>query len=240
MIPPLLYHNNATKAAVAAAEAPPAAAEVAAVTTEQCLLSPLVGISQIFVVNNALSGAIILAGIAVYSREAAAHTLLGSSIGCATGVIMGADPAAICDGLWGFNPALTSLAISVFFTPTVGMHALSVGGAGASTVLASGMGPAFGVLGAPAGTLPFCLTAAACYKLNVRCPNPSPNRTAAIFSPDRLASHLSDGPFGCFVQESLPSVVPALNPHSPEVNRRDTAAALAAAAEKPLAEDKEE
>ena len=196
MIPPLLYHNNATKAAVAAGEVPPAAAaEVAAVTTEQCLLSPLVGISQIFVVNNALSGAIILAGIAVYSREAAAHTLLGSSIGCATGVIMGADPAAICDGLWGFNPALTSLAISVFFTPTVGMHALSVGGAGASTVLASGMGPAFGVLGAPAGTLPFCLTAAACYKLNVRCP--SPNRTAAIFSP---VWHLilSDGLFGCF------------------------------------------
>lgn len=239
MIPPLLYHNNATKAVEAAAgEAPPAAAEVAAVTTEQWLLSPLVGISQIFVVNSALSGAIILAGIAVYSREAAAHTLLGSSIGCATGVIMGADPAAICDGLWGFNPALTSLAISVFFTPTVGMHALSVGGAGASTVLASGMGPAFGVLGAPAGTLPFCLTAAACYKLNVRCP--SPNRTAAIFSLTVWHLILSDRLFGCFVQESLPSVVPALNPHSPEVNRRDTAAALAAAAEKLPAEGKEE
>ena len=35
-------------------------------------------------------------------------------------------------------------------------------------------------------------------------------------------------------------MVPALNPHSPEENRRDTAAALAAAAEKLSAEGKEE
>eukprot|EP01043_Picozoa_sp_COSAG02_P040195 COSAG02_NODE_3232_length_7136_cov_264.805741_7_plen_147_part_00 len=132
-------------------------------------LSPLVGISQIFVVQNALSGALILGGIAVYSKEAAAHTLLGSSIGVATGVVMGADPSAITAGLWGFNPALTSLAVSVFFTPScasrqndhredmysfclrcgscavaAGMYCLSAGGAGATSVLAAGIGPIFG------------------------------------------------------------------------------------------------
>ncbi len=93
-------------------------ASEAAVTAVDWALSPLVGISQIFVVQNALSGALILGGIAVYSKEAAAHTLLGSSIGVATGVVMGADPSAITAGLWGFNPALTSLAVSVFFTPS--------------------------------------------------------------------------------------------------------------------------
>ena len=90
----------------------------AAVTAVDWALSPLVGISQIFVVENAISGALILGGIAVYSKEAAAHTFLGSSIGVATGVVMGADPSAITAGLWGFNPALTSLAVSVFFTPS--------------------------------------------------------------------------------------------------------------------------
>jgi urea transporter len=60
----------------------------AAVTAVDWALSPLVGISQIFVVQNALSGALILGGIAVYSKEAAAHTLLGSSIG--------APPARTC------------------------------------------------------------------------------------------------------------------------------------------------
>ena len=59
------------------------------------IASPLVGISQIFVVESAISGAIILAGIAVYSRECAAHTLLGSSIGIATGYVLGADPSAL-------------------------------------------------------------------------------------------------------------------------------------------------
>ena len=88
------------------------------VTAQDWALSPLVGISQIFVVESAISGALILAGIAVYSKEAAAHTLLGSTIGVATGVAMGADPSAITAGLWGFNPALTSLAVSVFFTPS--------------------------------------------------------------------------------------------------------------------------
>ena len=46
----------------------------AAVTAVDWALSPLVGISQIFVVENAVSGALILGGIAVYSKEAATHT----------------------------------------------------------------------------------------------------------------------------------------------------------------------
>jgi urea transporter len=141
VLPPLLYHKPfsqpppADAPAVIAAPCPttlltisaPRAhlcagcarqAAEAAVTAVDWALSPLVGISQIFVVQNALSGALILGGIAVYSKEAAAHTLLGSSIGVATGVAMGADPSAITAGLWGFNPALTSLAVSVFFTPS--------------------------------------------------------------------------------------------------------------------------
>ena len=45
----------------------------------------------------------------------AAHTLLGSAIGCGVGVAMGAPASEITAGLWGFNSCLTSLAVSVFF-----------------------------------------------------------------------------------------------------------------------------
>ena len=70
-------------------------------------------------------------------------------------------------GLWGFNPALTALAISVFFVPAAPSYALATGGAAATAVLFGGakvaMGGAFGV---PALTLPFCAVAAGCHLLS--------------------------------------------------------------------------
>jgi urea transporter len=190
-LPALLYvqpFNKPTAADSSSADTAAAVvAEVAATqpTTAEWITSPLVGISQIFVVESALSGALILAGIAVYSRECAAHTLLGSSVGIATGVALGVDPSALTAGLWSYNPALTSLAVSVFFVPSPATLALSVGGAATTTALASGLGPVFGTFGSPALTLPFCLGVSGCYML----------------------------------RDSIPAIVPAANPHSPEINR---------------------
>jgi urea transporter len=157
---------------------------VAAISSIDWLCAPLVGVSQIFVVQSPLSGGIILAGIATYSRGCAAHTLLGSSVGIMTGLAMGAPPDALCAGLWSFNPALTSLAVSVFFVSSPATMALSIGGAATTTVLAAGIGPVFGAFGSPALTLPFCLGVSACYML----------------------------------QDSVPALQPAANPHSPEMN----------------------
>ena len=81
------------------------------------MCAPLVGVSQIFVVNDALSGAAILAAIALYSPQCAAHTLMGSAVGMGTALACGAPAAEIGMGLWGFNSALTALAVSVFFVP---------------------------------------------------------------------------------------------------------------------------
>ena len=39
--------------------------------------------------------------------------------------------------------------VSVFFVPSLGAHALSVGGAAATAVLAAGLGPVFGAAGSP-------------------------------------------------------------------------------------------
>ena len=51
--------------------------------------APLVGISQIFVVNDAVAGGMILGAIGLYSPAAAAHTLLGSSVGVGTALALG-------------------------------------------------------------------------------------------------------------------------------------------------------
>ena len=81
-------------------------------------LSPLVGVSQIFVVNSPWAGAMMLAAIGHYSKGCAAHTLAGSCVGVATAAADVAPAGEIAMGLWGFNPALTSLAVSVFFVNT--------------------------------------------------------------------------------------------------------------------------
>lgn len=185
-LPALLYAKPFLAAAEVSGDGGATLAETAdvALTQADWLCAPLVGISQIFVVENAVSGALVLGGIAAYSRGCAAHTLLGSSVGIATGLAMGAPSAELVAGLWSFNPALTSLAVSVFFVHSPAVMALSMGGAAATTVLAAGLGPVFGSFGSPALTLPFCLGVSACYMLG----------------------------------SSVAGVVPAGNPHSPELN----------------------
>ena len=125
------------------AEAAPPPAEVP-LTAVEWACAPLVGVSQIFVVNSPLSGALLLGGIGYYSPGCAAHTLLGSVVGVATAVGMGAPASEIGMGLWGFNPALTALAVSVFFVPSPQSYALAAGGAAATTAVFGGLKTAFG------------------------------------------------------------------------------------------------
>lgn len=130
------------------------------------LHAPFKGISQIFVVDSSLSGAIILSGIALYSPGLAGHAILGSCIGAVSGVIMGADAMSeIGIGLWGFNSALTSLGVGVFFCPTKRAVALSAGGAAATAVLFGALKTVFGGFDAPCLTLPFCIAMSGCYLL---------------------------------------------------------------------------
>ena len=165
-----LSFNIATLSALTAlrplAGAAPADPSVA-ISAMEYALSPLVGVSQIFVVNDPICGALLLGGIGMYSPACALHTLGGSVIGVATAVALGAAPTEIGMGLWGFNPALTSLAVSVFFVPGAASYALATGGAAATAVLFGGAKVAMGTaLGVPALTLPFCATASACYLLH--------------------------------------------------------------------------
>jgi urea transporter len=150
------------------------AAEQAAIipsySTMDLLLSPLTGISQIFVVQSALSGGIIVGGIAMYSPGLAAHAVVGSTIGAVAGAMAGVDTSELTIGLWGFNSALTSMAVGVFFVHSAPSMVLSAGGAAATAAVFGAIKTVFGAYGAPSLTLPFCVTMSACYMLRDSVP----------------------------------------------------------------------
>lgn len=155
------------------------------------LSSPLTGLSQIFVVQSAWTGAGIVAAIASYSPGLALHAILGSTVGSMMGSLVYNVPIAdIAAGLWGYNAALTSLGVGVFFVPSNRTNVLSITGAIATSVVFGAMQPVF--TSTPCLTLPFCITMSACWLLGT----PISQQATAV----------------------IPGLILAPNPHSPEKN----------------------
>ncbi|KAL3787022.1 hypothetical protein HJC23_010639 [Cyclotella cryptica] len=134
------------------------------------ILSPLAGISQIFVVQSHWTGLGMVAAIGMYSPKLAWHALGGSVTGCMVGMMLGADMSEVAMGLYGYNSALTSMAVGTFFVDSRHARVLSFAGAAASAVLFGAMKTTFGALGVPCLTLPFCTVATACYLLEGQIP----------------------------------------------------------------------
>ncbi|MGH7261879.1 MAG: urea transporter, partial [Nitrospiraceae bacterium] len=73
------------------------------------------GIAEIFFQDNWVTGVIILIGIAINTRIGAGMALLGSTLAVGVGVFYGAHDEAIRDGLFGYNAALTAMALGGLF-----------------------------------------------------------------------------------------------------------------------------
>lgn len=84
---------------------------------EEILLASLRGVSQVFLIDNAATGALILFGVALYSRIAAVAALLGSFLALGVGFGLGVSRAEIFSGLMGYNSVLTAVAATVFISP---------------------------------------------------------------------------------------------------------------------------
>lgn len=72
-------------------------------------------IGQIFFQDNWISGYLIVIGIAIHSRLAAGMALVGAVLAALVAVVFGGPEGAIRDGLFGYNAALTALALGGFF-----------------------------------------------------------------------------------------------------------------------------
>lgn len=117
------------------------------------------GIGQIFFQSSMISGLFFLAGLLVASRRTAILALAGSMAGLCIAWAMGAAEPAIRDGAYGFNSALTAIALgSVFLPPNARTIMFAIGGAMVAPFVTAAAAAALGPLGMPAMTMPFVLT----------------------------------------------------------------------------------
>ena len=72
-------------------------------------------IGQIFFQDNWITGYLIVIGIAVNSRISAGMALVGAAGAALVAVLFGGPEGAIRDGLFGYNAALTAIALGGFF-----------------------------------------------------------------------------------------------------------------------------
>lgn len=73
------------------------------------------GISEIFFQDNWMTGIIILLAIAVNTRLGALMALMGTTLAAGSAIFYGAHEEAIRDGLFGYNAALTAMALGGVF-----------------------------------------------------------------------------------------------------------------------------
>ncbi|MCM1093940.1 MAG: urea transporter [Lachnospiraceae bacterium] len=119
----------------------------------------LKGISQVFLINSWLTGALFLIGLAICSRRAAIWAAAASAIALATAIAFKADPADIANGLFGYSPVLTGIAIGCVFASHNTKSAIWALAAIIATVFVqAGMNSLLSPLGIPSLTGPFCLT----------------------------------------------------------------------------------
>ncbi|MBN9018174.1 MAG: urea transporter [Rhizobiales bacterium] len=116
-------------------------------------------IGQVYLLGSEISGAIILVGIFIASVPAGIAAAIGSLIALIVSIGMGADPAIVSQGLYGFSPVLTAMAVGVIFLKTSPRVAIYAALATVVTVFVQG---ALDVMVSPAGipsfTAPYVLT----------------------------------------------------------------------------------
>lgn len=71
--------------------------------------------AEIFLQDGWIAGLLILLAIAINSQIAALMAVLGSLLAVALGIVLGAPETALRAGMYGYNAALTGIALGGFF-----------------------------------------------------------------------------------------------------------------------------
>jgi urea transporter len=143
------------------------------------------GVGQVFFQENALTGALFTAGIALSSPPMAVAAVAGSAIGAVTAKILGFDRGALLAGVYGFNAALVGLSTLFFFDIGPASIVLLVLGCIASTLLARLLQRQ---LSFPTYTLAFIVTTWALFYLGVALDLPQVENVAGPKADSLLAA----------------------------------------------------
>lgn len=119
----------------------------------------LKGIAQVFLVNSWVTGIFFLVALAACSRWAAIWAAVSSAIALVIAIVFKADPVDISEGLFGFSPVLTGIAIGcTFYKPNVKTAVWAIVAVIATVFVQAGMDVFFAPFGLPTLTGPFCIT----------------------------------------------------------------------------------
>lgn len=119
----------------------------------------LKGIAQVFLVNSWVTGIFFLVGLALCSRWAAFWAAFASAISLAVAILFKADASDVANGLFGFSPVLTGIALGcTFYKPGLKSAVWAVAGIVATVFVQAAMDAMFIPLGIPTLTGPFCIT----------------------------------------------------------------------------------
>ncbi|XP_034458980.1 urea transporter 2-like isoform X1 [Hippoglossus hippoglossus] len=125
----------------------------------QLFLSVPVGVGQVYGCDSPWTGGVILLGLLLSSPTICLHAMVGSAAGVLTGLALAAPLWDIYSGLWGYNSALSCIAVGgVFYVITWQTHLLAVICALFSAYMTSATSRLMSVLALPACTWPFCLS----------------------------------------------------------------------------------
>ncbi len=117
------------------------------------------GISQIFLIDSWVTGALFLIGLFIASRWAALWAAVGSAIAVVFAIALGASASAIGAGLYGFSSTLTAIALgAVFYRPNLRTAVWTLLGVLVTLFVQAAMNTLIAPLGIATLTAPFCIT----------------------------------------------------------------------------------
>lgn len=114
------------------------------------------GVAQVYFCPAWGSGLVLALAFALCSPVAAVMAVASSAIGFCTGLLFGAPPSELLEGLWGYNGVIAGIAISVFYRWEWRTAAAAAGCVVLCTLLQGALRTAFAPFAMPVLTLPFC------------------------------------------------------------------------------------
>lgn len=119
----------------------------------------LKGIGQVFLIDSWVTGICFLAGLFLCSRWAALWAAIGSALALLTVVALKASGPDISEGLYGYSPVLTAIALAtVFYKPNFRSALWAVLGILTTVFIQAGMYVLMAPVGIATLTGPFCIT----------------------------------------------------------------------------------
>jgi len=133
-----------------------ASAAEPALSAAELFVAWLKGPAQIFLINNPVSGVLVLIGLFVSTPWAALFAALGAAVALAVSLLLGASLASINAGLYGFSAVLTAVALGcVFYSPSLRVAAFALLGTIFTVVVQGALDTAVAPIGIPTFTAPF-------------------------------------------------------------------------------------